>query len=109
MSVAIEATKLIQQGQDVWLKCEATPGMFAYECAVVINGCGRRYETMIDKEFILFPQESSDNRQGRSACIKVSPISIDEVQRTVLVELPRQIVGGGRRIPVPLSEIDTES
>ena len=110
MAGTIEAKRSIERGQIVLLKCEAKGGMFAYECAVIVKGCGRRYETMIDKELIIFAtsSESEGDCHAQSGWVKVSAISIDEDQRSALVELPRQIVGGGRRITVPLSEIDVE-
>jgi hypothetical protein len=90
--------------QTAQLKCLAGRGMFPHESAVLIRGVTQHYEAMIDSELINLRDDATtvDERQG---VVEVQIIKVNEEGHR-LVELPRQVVNGGRRIWVPVSEIE---
>ena len=81
------------------LKCTAGPGMFPHESGILIKGADRYYETMVDSEFLKLNADAKD-----TAWIDVGVVQVNGTN--VLIELPRQVVAGGRRIWVPESEVD---
>jgi len=82
------------------LKCEPGDGMFPHEKSVLIAGVERNYEMLVDAEFVRLSGESD-----QTGWIDVTPVTTQGDR--VLVELPRQVISGGRRIWVPASELDT--
>jgi hypothetical protein len=85
------------------LRCFATRGMFPHECAVTIKGKDRRYESMIDEELLRLDGTINGDREVLG---KVNVEVVNVNGEDVLVELPRQVVSGGRRIWVPRSEVE---
>lgn len=97
--------KELSVGQMVQLKCLAGRGMFPHESAVLIRGATQHYEAMIDSELVQVSGETSPDDE-RQASIHVRVVNTRD-DGSMLVELPRQVITGGRRIWVPLSEIET--
>ena|ERR1051326_4259779 len=90
--------------RSVCLKCQAGRGMFEHEAAVLIRGVDQSYESMIDSEFVRLAddgKEITDDYQPAFIEVQIIKESAD----AYLVELPRQVVSGGRRIWVPKSEV----
>ena len=84
----------------VSLKCKTGRGMFPHELAVLIKGVDGYYESMVDAELVKVSAESQETGWIDVGVVKYNGTG-------VLVELPRQVVSGGRRIWVPESEVDT--
>lgn len=86
----------------VRIKCRVGPGMFSYESGILIHGVDRYYESMVDTDLVQIedgPAANGDN----PGTIGVRIIRRDGDR--VLIELPREVVAGGRRIWVSASEV----
>lgn len=94
----------LQVSREVQLKCTAGKGMFPHEAGVLIQGADRYYESFIDWEFLRIDEGEKIGDREVSALVPVQIIQ-DEGSR-VLVELPRQVVSGGRRIWVLSSSFE---
>ena len=86
------------------IRCIAGKGMFPHESAVLIKGIDRWYESMIDSELLEFESESA---VGDDQPARIDVDIIDRQSGSALIELPRQVVVGGRRIWVPDSELES--
>lgn len=91
-------------GSTVNVKCTAGKGMFPHELGVLIRGKDQFYESMIDAELVKVVGEPND-RDERPATVKATVVNINCTN--ILVELPRQVVAGGRRIWIPMAEVAT--
>ncbi len=92
-----------EKGFDVaFLKCSVEPSVFPHELGVFIQGVNRDYESLIDAELI---EVDGQTHKGR---VEIAIIQRSKEQHALLVELPRQVVMGGRRIWVPESEVEYE-
>lgn len=87
-----------------YLKCSVEPSAFPHELGVFIKGAEQNYESLIDANLIRLV----DANEGRtdSGRVEVTIVQRDDELEAVLVELPRQVVMGGRRIWVPSSEVE---
>jgi hypothetical protein len=94
----------IQNAKTARLKITAGKGMFPHECGVLIKGSDRCYESMIDSELVTLDKDGSPE-EGATGWVEVGVVSVN--CEKVLVEFPRQVVSGGRRIWVPKSELGT--
>ncbi|HVA48413.1 MAG TPA: hypothetical protein VNH11_18760 [Pirellulales bacterium] len=90
-------------GSTVRVKCTATRGMFPYELGVLVRGRDQFYETMVDAELVQVEGGEIPDDEARPATIKAQVVNVNG--ENVLVELPRQVVTGDRRIWVPISEV----
>ena len=86
------------------LKCTVQSSVFPHELGVFIQGVDRGYESLIDAALV--QTENLEDGQPHSGRVEVSIIKKDAERNAVLVELPRQVVMGGRRIWVPESEVE---
>lgn len=91
-----------QVGDTVGLKCTAGRGMFPHEAGVLITGADRNYESMIDSDLLELESELGD--AATPCVVKVSVVKVNGL--TLLIELPRQVVVGGRRIWVSQSQVE---
>ena len=89
-------------GSTVSVKCTARKGMFSHELAVLIRGRDQWYESLVDAELVCLQENEGDGVQ-RPATIRATVVNVNCTN--VLVELPRQVVAGGRRIWIPTSEV----
>ena len=92
-----------QIGDTVELKCMAGRGMFPHEAGVLIEGSQRNYEAMIDSDLLEYESELGD--VNIPCIVKVGVVKVNDTK--ILVELPRQVVAGGRRIWVPQSQVNS--
>jgi hypothetical protein len=86
----------------VQVKCTAGKGMFAYEKAVLIRGKDGSYESMMDSDLVHI---EGDSPEGDEIPAVVDAVVVKVNCESVLVELPRQVIAGGRRIWVPMTEV----
>ena len=73
-------------------------GMFPHEVGILIQGADRWYESMVDSELVTALDQST-------ARIPVEVVERDRDVKRVLIQLPRQVVAGGRRIWVNESAV----
>lgn len=92
----------LEIGSTVKVKCTASSGMFPHELGILVRGRDQFYEAMIDAELVSLVGEPND-RDERPATVKAIVANVNCTN--VLVELPRQVVAGGRRIWIPISEV----
>ena len=85
------------------LRCTAGRGMFAHEAGVSIQGSDRCYESMIDSELVTILDGQILGDDDVPALVTVTIVETNGSK--ILVELPRQVVAGGRRIWVNKSEV----
>lgn len=86
------------------LRCLAGSGMFAHEASVLIQGEAQHYESMVDRELVhATGVEIGTGTEEVSALLDVTVVKVNGT--AMLVELPRQVVSGGRRIWVPKAEV----
>lgn len=85
------------------LRCKAGRGMFPHEAGILIQGADRVYESMVDRELVLMEEGTELSDVDVPASITVGVIKVNGTK--MLVELPRQVVCGGRRIWVSKSEV----
>jgi len=85
------------------LRCTAGSGMFDHEAGVLIQGVDRWYESMIDRDLVSIAEPAASDQEAQAAWVDVNVIQANGTK--LLVELPRQVVSGGRRIWVPRSEV----
>jgi hypothetical protein len=95
----------LEIGSTVQVKCTAGKGMFPHELGVLLQGKDQFYEAMIDAELVQLTGEPNDDGE-RPASVGARVVSVN--CENVLVELPRQVVTGGRRIWVPKSEVTAD-
>jgi hypothetical protein len=88
----------------VELKCMAGKGMFPHEASVLIRGASQCYESLIDWEFLQLAGGTVIGEEDVLASIPVQVVQ--DNGDNLLVELPRQVVSGGRRIWVPKTEVE---
>lgn len=86
------------------LKCVAGQGVFPHEASVLIRGAQESYESLIDRQLVALTHEAQWGEDDVAAFIDVDVI--DERETLLLVELPREVVFGGRRIWVAKSEVE---
>lgn len=86
------------------LKCTAGRGMLMHETGVLIRGAERNYESILDSELVRVSEGQSNVVENTPAQITVNVVSVN--CENILVELPRQVVSGGRRIWVPKTEVE---
>lgn len=87
------------------LKCMAGRGMFPHETGILIRGVDQFYESILDSELVHPTGISTATGEDAPALIEVEVIKVNGAQ--LLVELPRQVVSGGRRIWVPRTEVES--
>ncbi len=87
------------------LRCTAGRGMFAHEAGVSIRGSDRCYESMIDSDLVAIQDGQILGDDDVPALVMVTIVKTNGSK--MLVELPRQVVAGGRRIWVSKSEVQT--
>jgi hypothetical protein len=80
------------------LKCKFEPGAMAHEVAIFVTGIEGEFESWADPRDI----EVEDRATGAGF---VPVRVIDEDTTRALVELPVEVIMGGRRIWVPLTSI----
>ena len=90
-------------GSTVQVKCMASRGMLQHERAILVKGIDQFYEAMLDAELVTIDGGDIKGDEERPATIHARVINVN--CESVLVELPRQVVTGGRRIWVPKSEV----
>ena len=86
------------------LKCTVQSSVFPHELGVLIQGVDRGYESLIDAALV--QTENLDDGQPHSGRVAITIIKKDKERNALLVELPRQVVMGGRRVWVPESEVE---
>lgn len=95
---------LAQTTTTLELKCLAGTGMFSHEAAVLIRGKDQNYEVLVDAELVqLDDRDPVLTDEQRPATMDVTLVKEDG--DSVLIELPRQTVSGGRRIWVAKSQV----
>ena len=82
------------------LKCKFEPGAMAHEVAIFVMGVDGELESWADPRDI----KVEDTTTG-SGYVPVRLISEDTSKGRALVELPVEVVMGGRRIWVPLTNV----
>jgi hypothetical protein len=90
----------------VQIKCKAGKGMFPYEAGVLIQGTDRFYESMMDLELVHLEGGEEIGDDDQPATIEATVINVNCT--SLLVELPRQVVAGGRRVWIPMSEVASD-
>jgi hypothetical protein len=85
------------------LKVLASTGALSHEAGITIRGIDGTYESFVDSELVNPENGEPLTHQDKRATIAVNVIKVDN--GNVLIELPRQVVVGGRRIWVPASEV----
>jgi hypothetical protein len=93
----------LEIGSAVQIKCTAGTGMFSHELSILLRGKDRFYESMVDAELVSVSDDGYDDDSERPATIEAQVVNVND--ESVLVELPRQVVTGGRRVWVPISEV----
>ncbi len=95
--------KRLQSAERGSLKCTAVRGMFPHEVDIAIRGKnGGWYESMMDSNLVDLEGDFEDDSEREG---KVEVSIVGRTDDAVLVELPRQVIGGGRRIWVPAAEV----
>jgi hypothetical protein len=98
-------SQTVSAAQSASLRCIAGKGMFPYEAGVLIRGADQYYESMIDRDLVHTRRDCVSNDAGEiEALVHVDVIKVNGDR--VLVELPRQVVSGGRRIWVSKTEVE---
>lgn len=96
----------LQADSVVNVKCQAATGMFPHEAGVLIKGAEGMYEALIDSELVSTASGNRLSEQDQPASVRAIVVKVNG--KGVLVELPRQVISGGRRIWVPISEVSQE-
>lgn len=87
------------------LRCTATKGTFPHEVDVAIQGAdGAWYESLMDS-CVVFVDGALSMDEEKEGNVQVVIIHRAPAKKSVLVELPRQVVGGGRRIWVSENDV----
>jgi hypothetical protein len=89
-----------------FLKCRVRTSPFEHEFDVLIEGMDHQYESFIDKSLVDVSDDLVSDERPVCGKVKVSLVADDSARDAVLVELPRQVVMGGRRIWVPRSSLE---
>lgn len=87
----------------VQVKCVAGRGMFPHESGILIRGTDRFYEAIVDSDLLHSGDDRRPDAGEYSATIDALIVKVN--CDSLLVELPRQVVSGGRRIWIPISEV----
>ena len=82
------------------LKCKFEPGAMKHEVAIYVTGVDGIFESWTDPRDI----EVEDPASG-SGFVPVRVINEDTIKNRALVELPVEVIMGGRRIWVPLTSV----
>ena len=82
------------------LKCTFEPGAMKHEVAIYVTGVDGIFESWTDPRDI----EVEDSASG-SGFVPVRVINEDTTRNRALVELPVEVIMGGRRIWVPLTSV----
>ena len=86
------------------LKCMVGAGPLAHERSFWVDGVGQRYESWTDAEQVTLsnggPLSGEDLAPGL-----VPVLIVKEEQLRVLVQLPREVVMGGRRVWVDAGQL----
>ena len=82
------------------LHCNIMGSVQEHETGILIDGLGLQYESIVDDRLILRTNASN------MAKIRVAIVASDENRAAYLVELPRQVTMGGRRIWVPKTTVE---
>lgn len=101
MSSAIIANRATHDHRH--LKVLASLGVLSHEAGISIRGVDGTYESFVDREMVNPENNEPLSDEDRPATIEVDLVKVDNGR--ALVELPRQVVAGGRRIWVPATEV----
>lgn len=85
------------------LKVLASLGVLSHEAGISIRGVDGTYESFVDRDMVNPENSEPLTDEDRPATIAVDMLKVDN--GCVLVELPREVVAGGRRIWVPATEV----
>ncbi|HEX4413657.1 MAG TPA: hypothetical protein VH107_08510 [Lacipirellulaceae bacterium] len=98
---SISAQAILNVGGQVKVKCQAMQGVFHHEVGVLIRGSEGSYESLLDAEMVTLDEPLDDGQ--KPGTLRATVVKVNGVK--VLVELPRQVVSGGRRVWIPKTEI----
>jgi hypothetical protein len=82
------------------LNCHITGGVQEHETGVLIDGVEQQYEAIVDDRLI------ARHNGANAGQIRVAIVAADDTRAAYLVELPRQVTMGGRRIWVPKTSVE---
>lgn len=85
------------------LKVLASTGALSHEAGITIQGVDGTYEAFVDSDLVRPENGEPLTREDRRATIAVDVVKVNNGH--VLVELPRQVMLGGRRVWVPATEV----
>lgn len=82
------------------LKCNIMGNVQSYETGILIDGLEREYELIVDEQFV------ARNNGTNAGQIDVDIVVADDDRDAYLIELPRQVTMGGRRVWVPKKTVE---
>ena len=93
-----EVSNQMQQLRKAFLPCKITQGIFDDERIVVFTVRDTTYQTIADREDVEENQEHAEDGwvEGR-----LQVYVVEENEERVLMNLPREATGNGRRLSVP--------
>jgi hypothetical protein len=100
MSVTMQQPQFIEGGF-IWVNCQVTEGALGHEYGVLVQGADGQHESMVDTD-IVSVEEVPKGDVVTKGKLPAKVIKINGVN--LLVELPRQVVAGGRRVWIPKTE-----
>jgi len=86
------------------LECRVGLGAMAHERVLYVEGVDRVYETWADSRDVRVLKGDLDDAQALGE-VDVVVVSREPARKAVLVELPNEVVLGGRRVWVPTSRV----
>src|SRR5579862_1843888 len=88
------------------LECRVTKGVFPHERTIYVDGEDRGYESCADAGKVELQTDESDleNKPTVPGLVRVRVVTLDEDRHRALVELPEEVVMGGRRVWVAVAK-----
>lgn len=90
------------------LRCRVAKSAMAHERSLIVEGVGKEYESWADSRAVQL-LEGEDERSLESSeaqgLVTVRVVDNDATNGLLLVELPEQVIMGGRRVWVPAGSV----